>query len=58
MKLKDFHDLWIAFGENELIIIDKKEALVYHDFYQAINIWFRPVDSFYISNNKLYIKVK
>ena len=58
MLLKDFYDLWFTFGKNEIIIIDKKEAKIYYDFYDAEEVWYRNVYGFYIENNKLYIRDK
>lgn len=58
MKLKDFYDLWFTFGENGLIIIDRKEAKTYYDFYNASAVWGKEVYGFYISDNNLYIRIK
>ena len=58
MKLKDLYNTWVKFEGNDLIIIDRKRAKTYYDFYKAIKVWYREVDSFYIEDNNLYIRIK
>lgn len=58
MKLISFYALWNKFGENELIITDRKRAKVYYDINSAIEDWHREVEYFYISDNKLFIRIK
>ena len=58
MKLKDLYNTWVKFEGNDLIIIDRKREKTYYDFYKAIKVWYREVDSFYIEDNNLYIRIK
>lgn len=58
MNLWDFYNLWICFGNNDLIIIDKKQLKTYYNFNDAKEVWHREVRSFYIKDNNLYIRIK
>ena len=57
MLLKDFLRLWICFENNEVIIIDRRDAKSYYNLKLPREILLRIVTAFYIEDNKIVIRV-
>ena len=57
MLLKDFLKLWIRFENNEVIIIDRRDAKSYYNLKLPSEILLRKVSAFYIEDNKTVIRV-
>ena len=57
MLLKDFLKLWIRFENNEVIIIDRRDAKSYYNLNLPSEILLRKVTAFYIEDNKTVIRV-
>ena len=57
MLLKDFLKVFICFDDNEIIIIDRRDAKSYYNFNIPKGIMNRKVSAFYIKNNKIVVRV-
>ena len=57
MLLKDFLKVFICFGDNEIVINDKRDGKSYYDLYPPKGLMNRKVIAFYVDKNKIVVRI-